>query len=377
MSGLYIHIPFCVKKCNYCNFHFSTQFKYKPQLITAIGKELTLRKNELRTPLESIYFGGGTPSTLTFEELSHLFTIIRQHYDISQTTEITFEANPDDLNEEYLTFLKEQTPINRLSIGMQSFIDEDIDFMNRTHSAKDGITCIKLAKSLGFDNITIDLIYGGQTTTNERWMYSLEKAISLDIPHISSYALTVEPKTAFEAQIRKKIISPIDEERQSYQFEILRKKLTEHNYIQYEFSNFGKENFFSLHNSSYWKNKPYLGIGPSAHSFNGTNKRSWNISNNIQYIKSLENDSLNSYEEFINEKDRFNEKIMLGLRTIWGINILELEREFSSDLMKHFYKELKFLEADNKVLVNKNIVTIHPHSLFFTDGIIAQFFFVD
>lgn len=377
MSGLYIHIPFCVKKCNYCNFHFSTQFNYKSQLIQAIGKELILRKNELISPIKTIYFGGGTPSILNYKELEYLFTIIKEHYDMSETKEITFEANPDDLSVEYLHFLKNQTPVNRLSIGIQSFIDEDIKFMNRNHNADEAIQSIRSAQDIGFNNITIDLIYGGQTTTHERWMYTLEKAISLGIPHISSYALTVEPKTAFEAQIRKNKLPPIDEEKQATQFEMLRNKLIEHKYIQYEFSNFGKETFFSQHNTSYWKNKPYLGIGPSAHSYNGKDKRSWNVSQNIKYLKAIEKNILNYEEEVISEKDRFNEKIMLGLRTVWGINIEELEKEFSSSLMKHFYKELKKLEATKKVRISNQIVTIHPGSLFFTDGIIAQFFFID
>lgn len=377
MSGLYIHIPFCVKKCNYCNFHFSTQFNYKSQLIKAIGKELILRKNELITPIETIYFGGGTPSILNYKELEYLFTIIKEHYDMSETKEITFEANPDDLSVEYLHFLKNQTPVNRLSVGIQSFIDEDIKFMNRNHNADEAIQSIRSAQDIGFNNITIDLIYGAQTTTHERWMYTLEKAISLGIPHISSYALTVEPKTAFEVQIRKNKLPPIDEEKQAIQFETLRNKLIEHKYIQYEFSNFGKKTFFSQHNTSYWKNKPYLGIGPSAHSYNGKDKRSWNVSHNIQYLKAIEKNILNYEEEVISEKDRFNEKIMLGLRTLWGINIDELEKDFSSSLMKHFYKELKKLEATKKVRISNQIVTIHPESLFFTDGIIAQFFFID
>lgn len=377
MSGLYIHIPFCVKKCNYCNFHFSTQFNYKSQLIQAIGKELILRKNELISPIKTIYFGGGTPSILNYKELEYLFTIIKEHYDMSETKEITFEANPDDLSVEYLQFLKNQTPVNRLSVGIQSFIDEDIKFMNRNHNADEAIQSIRSAQDIGFNNITIDLIYGAQTTTHERWRYTLEKAISLGIPHISSYALTVEPKTAFEAQIRKNKLPPIDEEKQATQFEMLRNKLIEHKYIQYEFSNFGKETFFSQHNTSYWKNKPYLGIGPSAHSYNGKDKRSWNVSHNIKYLKAIEKNILNYEEEVISEKDRFNEKIMLGLRTVWGINIDELEKEFSSSLMKHFYKELKKLEATKKVRISNQIVTIHPESLFFTDGIIAQFFFID
>jgi oxygen-independent coproporphyrinogen-3 oxidase len=240
MAGLYIHIPFCIKKCNYCNFHFSTQLKFKPQLIESIGKELFLRKNEITTPVTTIYLGGGTPSVLSFQELDFLFQKIRENYDISQTVEITLEANPDDLSEEYLEFLRNKTPVNRFSIGIQSFFDEDLKFMNRTHNSQQAEKCIERAKDAGFKNITIDLIYGGQTTSDERWLHNLEKAISLDIPHISSYALTVEPKTAFYVQIKKGKIPPVDEEKQLRHFELLRKILSRNHYIQYEFSNFGK-----------------------------------------------------------------------------------------------------------------------------------------
>ncbi len=377
MSGLYIHIPFCLKKCNYCNFHFSTQLEYKSRLIHSIGKELEIRKEEAGKPIKTLYFGGGTPSILSFDELDFLFQIIHENFDISQTSEITLEANPDDLTGEYLKFLKEQTPVNRLSIGIQSFFEEDLKFMNRIHNLKQAENCIKKAQDTGFENITIDLIYGGQTTTDEMWISNLEKAVALNIPHISSYALTVEPKTTFEVQVRQKKIPPVDEEKQLRHFEILRKILTENNFIQYEFSNFGKEGFFSEHNISYWKNKPYIGIGPSAHSFNGKDKRFWNISNNIKYNKALENNCLPLEEEILTEKERFNEKIMLGLRTQWGINISELEKEFTLPYITHFHKELKLLEMENKVEIKNDILTINPEYLFQTDGIISQFFFVD
>ncbi len=377
MSGIYIHIPFCLKKCNYCNFHFSTRLQTKPQLVQAIGKELELRKEEMNIPLETLYFGGGTPSVLSFHELDFLFQKIRKNYDLSKTAEITLEANPDDLTEEYLTFLKEQTPINRLSVGIQSFFNEDLLFMNRAHNSEQAESCIKKAQDAGFENITVDLIYGGQTTTDKKWISNLEKAVSLDIPHISSYALTVEPKTVFEALIRKKKIPPVEEEKQLHHFEILREILTENNFIQYEFSNFGKEGFFSRHNISYWKNTAYMGIGPSAHSFDGKDKRSWNVSNNSRYNKALENNLLPSEHEILTEKERFNEKIMLGLRTQWGINIPELEKEFSSRFITRFHQELKLLKAENKVKIENDTLLISPEYLFQTDGIISQFFFVD
>ncbi|MDR1877587.1 MAG: radical SAM family heme chaperone HemW [Flavobacteriaceae bacterium] len=378
MAGLYIHIPFCTKKCNYCNFHFSTRLELKSKLIESIGKELFMRKEEMNAiHIETLYFGGGTPSLLSPQELDFLFRKIEENYDISQTTEITLEANPENLSDEYLTFLKEKTPINRLSIGIQSFFDEDLKFMNRTHNSKQAESCIKNAQDKGFENITIDLIYGGQTTTDERWLTNLDKALTLEIPHISSYALTVEPKTAFEFQIRKGKIPPVEEDKQFRHFELLRKILSENGYIQYEFSNFGKKGFFSRHNTSYWKNKTYMGIGPSAHSYDGKNKRSWNVSHNMNYLRSLEKDILPAEEETISEKDRFNERIMLGLRTLWGIDIRELEKEFSHPIINHFHRELANPEVKNKIKITDHILTINPEFLFLTDGIISQFFFVD
>jgi oxygen-independent coproporphyrinogen-3 oxidase len=336
-----------------------------------------MRKEEITTPVETIYFGGGTPSVLSFQELDFLFQKIKENYDVSRTSEITLEANPDDLSKEYIAFLQKNTPVNRLSIGVQSFFDEDLKFMNRMHNSQQSEICIKEAMDAGFENLTIDLIYGGQTTSDKRWLSNLEKSLSLGIPHISSYALTVEPKTAFEAGIRKGKISPVDEDKQFRHFELLRNVLPKNDYIQYEFSNFGKKGFFSQHNISYWKNKAYLGIGPSAHSYNGKDKRSWNVANNIKYIKSLQENILPLEEETINEKTRFNEKIMLGLRTVWGINIQDIGKEFSPLIVNHFHKELKKLQMENRIIISNDTVIINPEFLFLTDGIISQFFFVD
>lgn len=378
MSGIYIHIPFCRKKCNYCNFHFSTRFTYKSELIKMIGTELQMRKSELdNKPINTIYFGGGTPSLLSYFELDFLFQNIERNYNISQLKEVTLEANPDDLSKDFLLYLKNNSPVNRLSIGIQSFIEEDLRLMNRAHNSQQAKDCVLNAKKAGFENISIDLIYGGQTTTNKFWLDNLSQAISLEIPHISSYALTVEPKTVFDSQIKKGKIPEIDEEKQWQQFHLMREKLLENNYIQYEFSNFGKNNFFSLHNSSYWKNEPYLGIGPSAHSFNGKNIRSWNISNNMKYIKSLQEKKLPSDHEIITEIDSYNEKIMLGLRTIWGVNIQEIERNFPILIIQHFYKELEKLEKEKKIIIQDSIIKIATDYLFQTDGIISKFFFTN
>lgn len=378
MSGIYIHIPFCRKKCNYCNFHFSTRLTYKSELIKMIGTELQMRKSELdNKPINTIYFGGGTPSLLSYFELDFLFQNIERNYNVSQLKEVTLEANPDDLSKDFLLYLKNNSPVNRLSIGIQSFIEEDLRLMNRAHNSQQAKDCVLNAKKAGFENISIDLIYGGQTTTNKFWLDNLSQAISLEIPHISSYALTVEPKTVFDSQIKKGKIPEIDEEKQWQQFHLMREKLLENNYIQYEFSNFGKNNFFSLHNSSYWKNEPYLGIGPSAHSFNGKNIRSWNISNNMKYIKSLQEKKLPSDHEIITEIDSYNEKIMLGLRTIWGVNIQEIERNFPILIIQHFYKELEKLEKEKKIIIQDSIIKIATDYLFQTDGIISKFFFTN
>ncbi|MEG0697660.1 MAG: radical SAM family heme chaperone HemW, partial [Algoriella sp.] len=255
LAGIYIHIPYCKQKCSYCDFHFSTNLQSKSLLIKAINKELELRKNEINQPLETIYFGGGTPSILSENELESIFETIYKNYSTSSIKEITLEANPDDLTKEKLAFLK-STPINRFSIGVQSFFEEDLRLMNRAHNAQEAEKSIKLTQDFGFENITIDLIYGSTTTTDEMWRKNLQKAIELDVPHISSYALTVEEKTVLDHQIKKGETKPIDDNRQNDQFQILVDTLTTNDFIQYEISNFGKENYFSHHNSNYWKGVP-------------------------------------------------------------------------------------------------------------------------
>lgn len=326
MAGIYIHIPFCKQKCSYCDFHFSTNLQHKSNLIQAINKELEIRKDEISTPLETIYFGGGTPSILSEIELESIFETIYKNYSTKNLKEITLEANPDDLNKEKLNFLK-STPINRFSIGVQSFFEEDLKLMNRAHNAQEAETSIKLAQDFGFENITIDLIYGSTTTTNEMWKQNLQKAIELNVPHISSYALTVEEKTILDHQIKKGITKPVDEDHQNEQFQLLVDTLTSNDFIQYEISNFGKEDYFSLHNSNYWKGIHYLGIGPSAHSYNGKT-RAWNIANNSKYIQTINENKLPQEIEVLNEVEQFNEMIMIGLRTIYGIDLNRINSEF-------------------------------------------------
>lgn len=375
MAGIYIHIPFCKQKCSYCDFHFSTNLQHKPNLIQAINKELEIRKNEISTPLETIYFGGGTPSILSEIELESIFETIYKNYSTKNLKEITLEANPDDLNKEKLNFLK-STPINRFSIGVQSFFEEDLKLMNRAHNAQEAETSIKLAQDFGFENITIDLIYGSTTTTNEMWKQNLQKAIELNVPHISSYALTVEEKTILNHQIKKGITKPVDEDRQNEQFQLLVDTLTSNDFIQYEISNFGKEEYFSLHNSNYWKGIHYLGIGPSAHSYNGKT-RAWNIANNSKYIQAINKNNLPQEIEVLNEVEKFNEMIMIGLRTIYGIDLNRINSEFSQPLVNSFHQELNQLINENLVEKKENKIILKPEAKFFADGIASRLFYIN
>ena len=344
-------------------------------LIKAINKELELRKNEINQPLETIYFGGGTPSILSENELESIFETIYKNYSTSSIKEITLEANPDDLTKEKLAVLK-SAPIKRFSIGVQSFFEEDLRLMNRAHNAQEAEKSIKLTQDFGFENITIDLSYGSTTTTDEMWRKNLQKAIELDVPHISSYALTVEEKTVLDHQIKKGETKPIDDNRQNDQFQILVDTLTSNNFIQYEISNFGKENHFSHHNSNYWKGVPYIGIGPSAHSYNGK-QRAWNIANNAKYMQSINQNILPDEIEILNESDQFNEMIMIGLRTIYGIDLNRINSEFSQQLIDSFYQEINQLLEENLIEKQGNKIILKPEAKFFADGIASRLFYVD
>ncbi|MCD6544705.1 MAG: radical SAM family heme chaperone HemW [Flavobacteriaceae bacterium] len=371
MAGIYIHIPFCKQKCFYCDFHFSVSLSRKDEVLKSIRKELELRKGEITENIETIYFGGGTPSVLTFEEIQSLLKTIYQNYNIIDTPEITLEANPDDLNSTKIEELA-ATKINRLSIGIQSFFDEDLVYMNRAHTAKEAINCLSTAID-SFDNITIDLIYGIPNMTNARWEKNLETVFNLGIPHISAYALTVENGTALASFIKKGKYPPLDEKQAQQHFEILTKKTKEQNYIAYEISNFGKENYFSKHNTSYWQGKHYLGIGPSAHSYNGET-RSWNVANNAKYIKAIQQNKLPLEIEYLSKNDRFNEMIMTGLRTIWGVSLDKVEQDFGLIHKENLiYKSQKHIQ--NKTLqVKNNILLITDKGKFLADGIASDLF---
>ena len=375
MSGIYIHIPFCKQACHYCDFHFSTNLKKKEEMVLALAKEIQLRKNEFQDEIvETIYFGGGTPSILSIEDLRFLIDEVYKNYKVVENPEITVEANPDDLTENRIIELS-KNKVNRLSIGIQSFFEDDLKMMNRAHNVEEAKKCLEIATQY-FDNISIDLIYGVPEMSNEKWLQNIETALSFNVPHISSYALTVEPKTALHSFIQKGIIPQPDDEVAQEHFHILVDKLSENGFIHYELSNFGKENYFSKNNSSYWLGKKYIGIGPSAHSYDGKN-RGWNVSNNSLYIKSIQENKLPIEIENLTKTDRYNEYIMTGLRTIWGVSLERIEQEFGKTYLDYLNQQAaKFIE-DHLLFVDDNILRTTKKGKFLSDGIASDLFLLN
>ncbi|WP_058104022.1 radical SAM family heme chaperone HemW [Maribacter dokdonensis] len=375
MSGIYIHIPFCKQACHYCDFHFSTTMGKKEAMVKALCKELELRKAEfLGEQVATIYFGGGTPSVLETEEIEQLIAAVREYYDVVDNPEITLEANPDDLSEEKILQLA-ASPINRLSIGIQSFFEEDLKLMNRAHNALEAEKCLQLA-SAHFDNISIDLIYGMPNMTLDRWKQNIDKALSFGIPHISSYALTVEPKTALAKFVEDGLITPATDEETQEHFNVLNETLLSAGFDCYEISNFGKPGYYSQNNSAYWQQKKYIGVGPSAHSFDGV-QRGWNINNNPKYIKSIAQNILPMEVEVLSSTDKYNEYVMTGLRTIWGVSLSRISTEFGLK-----YKEYVLLQADKFIaehllFVDGDILKTTKKGMFLADGIAADLFMVN
>ena len=375
MSGIYIHIPFCKQACHYCDFHFSTSMKKKAEMVTALAKEMKMRKTEFDDEvIETIYFGGGTPSLLTIEDLRFLIDEVYSNYNVVANPEITIEANPDDLSKERIVELS-NIRINRLSIGIQSFFEDDLKMMNRAHNSEEAKECLKIATQY-FDNISIDLIYGISGMSNEKWLQNIEMALSYNVPHISSYALTVEPKTALHSFIQKGIISQPEDEVAQEHFHILVDKLTENGFIHYELSNFGRENYFSKNNSSYWLGKKYIGIGPSAHSYDGE-KRGWNVSNNALYIKSISDNKVPIETETLTKTDRYNEYIMTGLRTIWGISLDRIAAEFGESYLNYLNQQAAKYIEDKLLCVNENILRTTKNGKFLSDGIASDLFLLN
>ncbi len=374
MAGIYIHIPFCKQACYYCDFHFSTSLKNKGTLLNAIKKELILRKSEFQEIVRTIYFGGGTPSILTVGEIQELLKVIYAHYEVDGEAEITLEANPDDLNPEKIRSLA-GNKINRLSIGIQSFFDEDLKYMNRAHTAKEALDVLRNAQEY-FENITVDLIYGIPGMAGERWKQNLEQVFTLKIPHLSSYALTVEEKTALASFIKKGKYLPVNESLAKTHFEILVKECRRNKMIQYEISNFARPGYFSKHNSAYWKREAYLGIGPSAHSF-VKNVRSWNISNNTLYIKAIQNNQLPSEQELLTVKDVFNEMVMTGLRTMQGLDLNEISGQFSAEISDMLLATAEKYIDKGQIKKQGNTLHLTSKAKFLGDGISAAMFMTD
>ena len=375
MAGIYIHIPFCKQACFYCDFHFSTSMKKKEDMISALVKEIEIRKNELNNDvIETIYFGGGTPSVLNTSEIQQLIDAVYKNHTVVDAPEITLEANPDDLYEEKIIAFS-KSPINRLSIGIQSFFEKDLKLMNRAHNSYEAKKCLSVATRY-FKNISVDLIYGIPDCTNEEWKQNIQTALSFGVPHISSYALTVEPKTALETLIAKGKIKNVDDEKAQEQFNILIDELDKADFIHYETSNFGKEGFFSKNNSSYWLGKSYLGIGPSAHSFNGK-QRSWNVRNNAKYIKSIQGNKLPIEREILSISDRYNEYIMTGLRTIWGVSLEKIKNDFGLSYVEYLENQSKKHIEQELLYIENQVLKTTQKGKFLSDGISSDLFMLN
>ncbi|EAY26205.1 radical SAM family heme chaperone HemW [Microscilla marina] len=376
MSSLYIHIPFCKQACYYCDFHFSVNQNNKKLIVEAIKKEIVLQKNYLsNNRLRTIYFGGGTPSLLNEQELAGIFETIHHTFSVVPNAEITLEANPDDLTKEKLLLFKRQG-INRLSIGTQSFQDACLQYLNRAHNATEAKQSILMAQDRGFDNISIDLIYAIPVANNKVWQEDLQQTVSLQVQHISAYCLTIEEKTVFGRQLQKQLINPINDEFASNQFNSLIAHLEQNQFTQYEISNFAKPGFYSQHNSNYWIKNPYLGIGPSAHSYNGST-RQFNIANNGKYLQALAKNTIPFEKEELSKANQVNEYIMTSLRTIWGCDLRKISHNFDINLLYenksyiHEYIDKKLLKLEDDVLKLTN------NGKLFADKIASDLFIIE
>lgn len=374
MAGIYLHVPFCKVKCHYCDFHFSVQLQNRGKLIEAMIQELNSRKDFLKDEqVKTVYFGGGTPSVIESELLANMVHAMHDSYQIDSDAEITIECNPDDLTPQKLKDYK-ALGVNRLSIGIQSFNDDVLQFMNRAHSAQQANGAIKMAQDAGFENLTIDLIYGVPGSTLKSWEMELEEMGRLSVPHLSAYCLTIEENTVFGNWQKKGKIKPFADEESLKQFQFLIDYAAELKMEHYEISNFAKEGYISKHNSAYWLGEHYLGIGPSAHSYNGV-ERGWNISNNAQYQLAIQKNSVYYESEKLSPQDCFNDYILTRLRTKWGIVLSDLEA-ISPMMLREMQPSLKEHLAQGHIYVNNETVTLSPEGRFIADGISADLFYI-
>lgn len=372
MSGVYIHIPFCKQKCSYCDFHFSTNFQgYRGRIIKTIIEELIMRNDDLENAsVSSVYFGGGTPSLLTYDELTTILNVVYDNYQITNDVEITLEANPDDVTPNRVSEWK-AAGITRFSLGVQSFRNKDLEWMNRAHNANEAVHSIELIKNGGFDNFSVDLIYGSPDLSDEDWQFQLEKLISLGVPHISAYCLTIEDHTVLSHKTKRGDFHPATDDEQAKQFLRLMEITSGAGFEHYEISNFARPGFRSKHNSSYWQSKPYIGIGPSAHSFDG-NRRSWNISNNMLYMKGIEEGKRNFEVEELTGKDRFNELLLTGLRTVEGVSIRQLNE--ITGIPESFWMELEKFSDTNWIETSEERLILTKEGRLRADHIAASLF---
>ena len=368
MAGIYIHIPFCHKACNYCDFHFSTSLNNKDDLLRCLLKELEQRRSEINSSVSSIYFGGGTPSVLTINEVKQLIDQCFKHYKILDDLEVTLEANPEDISIELINGYA-KAGINRLSIGVQSFQDNVLEWMNRSHSSKQAIDCINWANQAGITNISVDLIYGVPEELQRNWIQDLETLISLNVTHISAYNLTVEEKTVLHKLVKEKKQLLPDQDICNEAYDLLVQTLKLAGYEQYEVSNFSKKGFQSRHNSAYWHRAPYLGIGPSAHSFNGQKTRSWNVSNNRQYIKQIDSGICTFETEELTDLDIANEIILLGTRTKKGVSINKVLKYLNTQQKDVFLKQLDELKKKRFIITDDDHLYVNEDKRFYSDHI--------
>jgi oxygen-independent coproporphyrinogen-3 oxidase len=374
VAGLYIHIPFCKSRCTYCDFFSTTDETRVNAFVEALRLEAELRKSEVDEPVKTVYFGGGTPSRLQAKHLDTLFETLYRCYPIESTAEVTVEANPDDLTEGYLSLLTQQ-PVNRLSLGVQSFNDKELRLLSRRHTAQEATDAVKHAQEQGFHNISIDLIYGLPRQTEAVWQENLNRATELQVPHLSAYHLIYEEKTPIYALLQAGKVTPVDEETSNAMFAMLIDWMTQHNFIHYELSAFGKEGFFSRHNSAYWKGEKYLGLGPSAHSFDGSS-RSWNVASITEYIHGVTSGEPYQEMERLSRTERYNEFILTGLRTTWGVNLPELRYRFGEELYRYCLENARKHIDRNLLVTEKEALKLTRDGLFISDGIMSDLMWV-
>jgi oxygen-independent coproporphyrinogen-3 oxidase len=375
MAGIYIHIPFCKQKCHYCNFYSTVSLAYRQDYISALTREIKSRQKYLdHEVVNTIYFGGGTPSMFSSDEISYIINLIDFRFNVPSDAEITLEANPDDLDKNKLNDIKNYTSVNRLSIGVQSFFDDDLQYLNRVHSSKQAQNSIENALKLGFDNITIDLIYGIPNLSNSKWKENLKIFFNYKIPHLSSYSLTVEPKTALDLLIKKKKLENIVESESIDHFKILIEETEKQNFINYEISNFALEGHYSKHNSIYWLGGHYLGLGPSAHSYNGKS-RQWNVMNIKKYCEEKQIKNIIDEKEYLSKDQMYNEYVLTSLRTSWGCDIEHIKNAFGEKHSQHFITNITKTIKENNATRNGNIFTLTNSGKLFADGIASSLFF--